>query len=134
MYAKEKMFAKLHNATVTGANLKYEGSITIGKTLLAISGIETFDKVQVLNITNGNRIETYVIEGEGSEICLNGAAAHLFKEGDQVIIIAYMTVFRGKQSTGMGSYQITDDSPKPLVVVLDGTEKNLIKQTIVITK
>jgi len=132
MYAKEKMCAKLHNGTVTGANLSYEGSITIGKTLLDASGIELFDKVQVLNMSNGNRIETYVIEGEGSEICLNGAAAHLFKEDDNVIVIAYMLVFDGRLSSDFGKIADVDNHhPQSKIIILDGTKQNLIKQTII---
>lgn len=95
-YTIQKMRAKLHNGTVTQANLNYEGSITIGWDLLQYSGIEVGERVQVLNISNGNRIETYVIKGGiERQICINGAAAHLFDLGDRVIIIAYATVKRG---------------------------------------
>lgn len=92
MYFIEKMKAKLHGGCVTGANINYEGSVTIGKDLLKASGMNIFDRVQVLNVTNGNRIETYIIEGEDKEICLNGAAAHQFSVGDKVIIISYLFV------------------------------------------
>lgn len=83
--------AKLHRATVTDANLNYVGSITIDKELMEKSGILNGEKVQVVNINNGARLETYVIDGEygSGEICLNGAAARLVQPQDKVIIIAY---------------------------------------------
>ena len=82
---------KIHRATVTEANLNYMGSITIDKTLLDASGILPGEKVQIVDNNNGNRLETYVIEGEADSgvICLNGAAARLVQPGDTVIIIAY---------------------------------------------
>lgn len=83
--------AKLHRATVTDANLNYVGSITIDKELMEKSGILNGEKVQIVNINNGARLETYVIDGEygSGEICLNGAAARLVQPKDKVIIIAY---------------------------------------------
>lgn len=83
--------AKIHRATVTEANLAYEGSITIDKNLLEATGLMEYEKVAVLNINTGNRLETYIIEGEAGSgvICLNGAAARLGQPGDKVIIIAY---------------------------------------------
>ena len=85
------MRAKLHRATVTEANVNYVGSITIDEDLLDASGILINEKVQVVNVTNGNRLETYAIAGErgSGTICMNGAAAHLASPGDVVIIIAY---------------------------------------------
>ena len=82
---------KIHRATVTQANLNYIGSITIDLDLLEASDIYPYEKVQVVNITNGSRLETYAIAGaRGSGvICLNGAAARLTAEGDLVIIISY---------------------------------------------
>ena len=83
--------AKIHRATVTEANLNYIGSITIDKNLLEASGIIPHERVQIVNIDNGERLETYVIEGErgSGQICLNGAAARKVAVGDKVIIIAY---------------------------------------------
>lgn len=83
--------AKLHRGTITEANLNYVGSITIDKELLEKSNILEGEKVQVLDIDNGARLETYTIAGEvGSGIiCLNGAAARLVQPGDKVIIISY---------------------------------------------
>ncbi len=88
----EVLQAKLHNATLTDANLYYKGSITIGSELLEKSGLRTGQKVQVVNINNGSRLETYIIRGKGREICLNGAAARLGHYGDKVIVIAYVTI------------------------------------------
>ena len=83
--------AKIHRATVTEANLNYMGSITIDPELLEATGILPNERVQIVNINNGERIETYVIEGERGCgcICLNGAAARKVEVGDKVIIIAY---------------------------------------------
>lgn len=82
---------KIHRATVTEANLEYEGSITIDKELMAAAGLFPFEKVQVVNINTGSRFETYIMEGESGSgvICLNGAAARMGAKGDKVIIIAY---------------------------------------------
>ena len=82
---------KIHRATVTQANLNYIGSITIDQDLLEAADIYPYEKVQVVNISNGARLETYTIAGaRGSGvICLNGAAARLNSEGDIVIIISY---------------------------------------------
>ncbi|TMC15584.1 MAG: aspartate 1-decarboxylase [Chloroflexi bacterium] len=82
---------KIHRATVTQANLNYIGSITIDQDLLDAANIYPYEKVQVVNVTNGARLETYTIAGaRGSGvICLNGAAARLNTEGDVVIIISY---------------------------------------------
>jgi aspartate 1-decarboxylase len=83
--------AKIHRATVTEANLEYEGSITIDKDLIDAAGLMLYEQVHVLNVATGARIETYVIEGKpgSGTICLNGAAARLGAKGDKVIIIAY---------------------------------------------
>lgn len=83
--------SKLHRATVTDSNLNYVGSITIDKKLMENCGILVGEKVLVVNINNGARLETYVIEGEygKGQICLNGAAARLVQPQDKVIIIAF---------------------------------------------
>ncbi len=85
----EMLKSKIHRATVTGRSIHYEGSITIGKELMKAAGIYQNEKVHVFDINNGNRLETYVIEGEKGEIALNGAAARLVKKGDLVIIVAF---------------------------------------------
>ena len=86
--------SKIHRATVTDANLNYEGSITIDRDLLDAAGILVYEKVAIVNINNGERFETYVIEGQRGTgtICLNGAAARLVQPQDLVIIIAYCSL------------------------------------------
>ena len=82
--------SKIHRARVTDANLNYVGSITIDKELLKASGMIEFQKVEILNINNGERFSTYIIKGEKKgEICLNGAAARKVCVGDVVIIVSY---------------------------------------------
>lgn len=84
--------SKIHRATVTEANIEYEGSITIDPDLLDAADMLPYEQVDVLDITNGNRLQTYVIEGRrgSGEICVNGAAAHLVKPHDLVIICSYV--------------------------------------------
>ncbi|MBT4377095.1 aspartate 1-decarboxylase [archaeon] len=81
--------SKIHKAIVTEANLDYTGSITIDRKLMKFVGLEVGEKVLVSDITNGARLETYVISGKKGEICMNGAAAHLIKKGDQIIIMGF---------------------------------------------
>ena len=83
---------KIHRASVTNANIDYEGSITIDTELMKAADILPYEQVQVLNINNGARFTTYTIEGEKGEICLNGAAARLALKGDLVIILSYCHV------------------------------------------
>ena len=87
----EALKGKIHRATVTEADLNYIGSLTLDENLMVAAGLIEFEKIQVLDITNGNRLETYVIKGErgSGEVCINGAAAHLINKGDLVIIVAY---------------------------------------------
>ena len=83
--------SKIHRATVTDAQLHYEGSVTIDFDLMEAANIAEFEQVQIYDVNNGNRLTTYAIRGpEGSgTICINGAAAHLVKPGDLIIICAY---------------------------------------------
>ena len=111
--------SKIHRATVTQCDLDYVGSITIDKDLLDISGLQENEQVQVLDITNGNRLTTYVIEGErGSGIIgINGAAAHLVSKGDLVIICSYV--------------QLNEEefkNHKPCVILVD--EDNKFKKSL----
>ena len=91
---RKMLKSKIHRATVTDAKLDYEGSIEIDTNLMKAAGILEYEKVHVLNITNGNRLETYVIKGkkDSGSICINGAAAHLVDTGDLVIIISYASI------------------------------------------
>ena len=88
---QEFISSKIHRATVTDANLNYIGSITIDETLMRAANIKEWQKVDILNINNGERFHTYVIKGEPDSgcICLNGAAARLVQPQDKVIIISY---------------------------------------------
>lgn len=83
--------SKLHRMTVTEANLDYEGSFTIDRDLMDLAGIVPYERIDVLNVTNGSRLTTYAIEGpRGSRVaCANGAAAHLIHVGDVVIIASW---------------------------------------------
>ena len=86
--------SKIHRATVTEANIEYEGSVTIDRDLLEASDMVAYERVDLWNCTNGNRLTTYIIEGErgAGQICVNGAAAHLMKPGDLVIIASWADV------------------------------------------
>jgi aspartate 1-decarboxylase len=108
--------SKLHRATVTQADINYVGSVTIDSELLRQSGILPGEKVQIVNINNGERFETYTIEGEAGSgvLCINGAAARLVQVGDRVIIIAYAMMDEREAKTF-----------KPTVLVLDEQNKIL---------
>ena len=110
----EFLYAKIHRATVTEANLEYVGSITIDKTLLEEVGIKENQKVEILDINNGERFSTYVIEGapNSGTICLNGAAARKVQVKDKIIIVAYALLDEKEQETF-----------KPTVVHVDGMNK-----------
>lgn len=114
---RRQMFkSKLHRATVTHADVEYEGSVTIDEDLLDASDIAEFEAVHIWNVTNGSRLVTYALKGpRGSRvICINGAAAHLTQPGDRVIIATFC--------------ELDDDERKdfkPTVVLLD--EENRIK-------
>jgi aspartate 1-decarboxylase len=86
--------SKIHRATVTEANLNYEGSLTLDPLLMEAAGLVPFEQVHVLNLNNGARFETYLIEGErgSGTVCVNGAAARLVQVGDPIIVLAYALV------------------------------------------
>ncbi|MGE5497254.1 MAG: aspartate 1-decarboxylase [Syntrophothermus sp.] len=114
---REMFKSKIHRATVTMSELYYEGSITIDKDLLEAADILEYEKVQVVNVNNGARFETYTLIGEAGSgiICLNGPAARLGAVGDEVIIITYA--------------RMTDDEARkhqPTIVLVD--KKNRIKK------
>jgi aspartate 1-decarboxylase len=114
---REVLRAKIHRATVTQADLDYEGSITIPPDLMEAADMIEFEKVAIWNVTRGTRFETYTFLGKpGSrDICINGAAAHLAQPGDLVIIAAFTTM-REKKARKW----------QPLVVFVD--EQNRIKE------
>ena len=113
----EVLKSKIHRATVTQADLHYEGSITIDPALMKAANILNYEKVHVFDITNGNRLVTYAIKGgKGTgEICMNGAAARLIKKGHLIIIVAYGIVDEKKAKR-----------VKPKIIVLD--KKNRMKK------
>ncbi len=88
------LYSKLHRATVTDANLNYVGSITIDQNLLDAAKMRVGQKIDIVNINNGERFSTYIISGERGkgDICLNGAAARKVHVGDKIIIIAYASM------------------------------------------
>lgn len=88
---RELLKSKIHRATVTDANLDYQGSVTLDSDLISAADLLPHEKVQILNINNGARFETYVLAGEpgSGTVCLNGAAARLAAVGDRIIVISY---------------------------------------------
>jgi aspartate 1-decarboxylase len=106
----EMLQGKIHRAAVTDCRIDYEGSLTVDPELIEAAGLRAFQKIQVLNINNGQRIETYLIEGIRGEreMAVNGAAARLFYKGDRVIVAGY-ALYDAKELA----------QHKPLVVVLD---------------
>lgn len=119
--------SKLHQMKVTEANLHYEGSITIDKELLDEAGILPYEKVQVVNINNGARLETYTIPGDaGSRVCcLNGAAARKTQVGDRIIVISYAE---------MTPEEAKDFKPKIVIVDENNDPKTIVDKTEYATK
>lgn len=108
----EMLKAKLHRATVTDADLNYEGSISIDPALYKAVGMLEYEKVDVLNITNGARLTTYIINGKEGEVCLNGAAARLAHKGDKVIICSYCTLDAEEAKSHKPAVALLDDNNK----------------------
>lgn len=114
----EFLYSKIHRATVTDANLNYVGSITVDETLMKASDIKEWQKVEILNINNGERFQTYVIKGEADSgtICLNGAAARKVQKGDKVIIVSYAYLEASET-----------DAVKPKIIQVDENNKIIEK-------
>lgn len=123
------MNGKIHRAVVTEANLNYVGSITIDPLLMEAADILPGEKVQIVNNNNGERLETYVIEGErhSGEICLNGAAARKVQVGDVVIIISYVQLEQSELSDHKPNVVIVDEENK--IIVADYKEKRKTEYT-----
>jgi aspartate 1-decarboxylase len=123
------LWSKIHRATVTGADLHYEGSITIDKRLMDLADLLAFQQVQIYNITNGARFETYVIEGQpgSGTIQINGAAAHLAHTGDLIIIAAYASMPRERAQTWQPKVVLVNahNHPQPTVVPTSTAEQAL---------
>lgn len=112
---------KIHRATVTGADLHYEGSITIDRELMDAADILPYEEVRIYNVSNGERFETYAIEGEagGGEICLNGAAAHKVSPGD-IVIIACFGLLAEEQAQGWRPSNVYVDAANRIAVASKG--------------
>jgi len=110
---------KIHRATITEANLNYEGSCTVDRALMDKAGMIPYQEVTIVNVNNGARFDTYLIEGkrDSGTICLNGAAARLGHPGDKVIIIAY----------GMVDEKEIPQNYVPMVVLVDEKNKEVAK-------
>ena len=110
----EFLYPKIHRATVTDANLNYVGSITIDEELLNAANMKEWQKVEILDVNNGERFQTYIIKGKAGSgnICLNGAAARKVQPGDKVIIVTYGQ-FEEKELKDF----------KPTVVIVDDNNK-----------
>ncbi|WP_027179634.1 aspartate 1-decarboxylase [Maridesulfovibrio bastinii] len=105
--------SKLHRATITEACLDYEGSISIDTELLKLAGIVPFERVDVLNVDNGERLTTYAIEGKKGEFCLNGAAAHKGKPGQKIIVCTYTWLDDEEIKQHHPNVILLDESNKP---------------------
>ena len=114
----EMLKGKIHRARVTQAELNYVGSVTIDRTLMDAAGILEYEKVQIADVDNGGRLETYVIAGEAGSgvICLNGAAARCVSTGDKVIIMAYAQVTPEEAQSFKPKVVFVDDANRPVRV------------------
>ena len=114
----EMLKGKIHRARVTQAELNYVGSVTIDRTLMDAAGILEYEKVQIADVDNGERLETYVIAGEAGSgvICLNGAAARCVRTGDKVIIMAYAQVTPEEAQSFKPKVVFVDDANRPVRV------------------
>jgi aspartate 1-decarboxylase len=108
--------AKIHRATVTDADLNYEGSVSIDTRLIEAAGLREFEMVDIYNCNNGARFHTYVIPGKPGEICLNGAAARMVHRGDLVIIACYASFSEAEASKHEPKLVFVDDKNEIKVI------------------
>ena len=108
----EYLYSKIHRATVTDANLEYVGSITIDEVLMNAAKIQEWQKVEILDINNGERFQTYVIKGKpnSGQICLNGAAARKVQVKDKIIIVAYASMTPEERKSFQPAIVFVDDN------------------------
>ncbi len=108
----EMLYSKIHRASVTDANLNYIGSITIDEELMEAASLRVGQKVEIVNINNGERFSTYVIKGErgNKDICLNGAAARKVEVGDLIIVIAYASFSEEELEKYLPKVVLVDDT------------------------
>jgi len=113
--------SKIHRATVTHADLEYEGSVTIDEDLMDAAGIWDYEAVHIWNITRGTRLQTYAIKGQRGSgvICINGAAAHLNKPGDMVILATFAELEESEAR-----------AHKPAVVLVDRQNRIVAKEAV----
>jgi aspartate 1-decarboxylase len=111
---RRMMNGKIHRARVTDADLNYVGSISIDPILMKAADIVPNEQVSVYNLMNGSRLETYAIEGNDGQICLNGAAARLAQVGDLVIIVTYVDVEDADIDRHQPSVIVVDEDNRPL--------------------
>jgi aspartate 1-decarboxylase len=119
--------SKIHRATVTEANLYYEGSITIDRDLMDAADLLPYEQVHIFNLTNGERFITYVIEGDRGSgvICTNGAAAHCARKGDCLIIVAFLSIGNDEANTFEPKLVYVDSNNKRVDAEL--IDKKLVK-------
>ncbi|MBR4629178.1 MAG: aspartate 1-decarboxylase [Treponema sp.] len=108
----EVLKSKLHRATVTNAELNYEGSISIDTDLIKAAGMHNYQKVDIYNINNGARFSTYIIPGKKGEICLNGAAARMAQVGDKIIIVTFTWIDEEKAGDWLPNVVLLDEGNK----------------------
>ena len=118
--SRQMFKSKIHRATVTQAELHYEGSITVDSQLLKLANILPYERVEVYNITNGARFATYTIEGDAGSgiICINGAAAHLAEPGHKVIICSYAEMLEEQARTLKPTVVLVDAQNRPIKAVV----------------
>lgn len=118
--------SKIHRVTVTDANVEYEGSITVDRNLMDAADFQHYEQVHIFNVTNGNRFVTYVIEGErgSGDICVNGAAAHLAKKGDCLIVASFASYSESECKAHVPKLVYVDGSNR---ITRIGPEQNTLK-------
>lgn len=118
--------SKIHRVTVTEADVEYEGSITVDRNLMDAADLHHYEQVHIFNVTNGNRFVTYVIEGErgSGEICVNGAAAHLARKGDCLIVASFASYSESECKTHVPKLVYVDGSNR---ITRIGPEQNTLK-------
>ncbi|GAB7023295.1 aspartate 1-decarboxylase [Salidesulfovibrio brasiliensis] len=117
MAQRNFLSAKIHGATITCAKLEYHGSLSIDTTLLEAAGILPFERVDIYNLDNGERLSTYAIPGGPGEICMNGAAAHKGQVGQRIIIATYQW---------LDESEMTGAKPKVVITNTDNTIAEII--------
>ncbi len=115
---REFLRAKIHGATVTEANVEYVGSLTLDRDLMDEAGLHPFERIEVYNITSGHRFATYLIEGRrgGGQVCVNGAAAHLARPGDSVIMAAYCQLEESEIESFTPRLVFVDEDTRPVTL------------------